>query len=55
MNYRWRFVTLYRGQGSRPSARKRHAKKQNGYLKRPKNTEKRREAKAKEKRKDIPI
>ena len=55
MNYRWRFVTLYRRQGSRPSARKRHAKKQNGYLKRPKNTEKRREAKAKEKRKDIPI
>ena len=43
---------MYRRQGSRPSARKRHAKKQNGYLKRPKNTEKRREAKAKEKRKD---
>ena len=27
MNYRMRFVTLYRRQGSRPSPRKRHAKK----------------------------
>ena len=26
-NYRWRFVTLYRRQGSRPSPRKRNAKK----------------------------
>ena len=26
MNYRWRFVTLYRRQGSRPSSRKRNAK-----------------------------
>ena len=26
-NYGWRFVTLYRGQGSRPSPRKRNAKK----------------------------
>ena len=32
-NYRWRFVTLYRRQGSRPSPRKRNAKKQNGCLK----------------------
>ena len=30
MNYVWRFVTLYRRQGSRPSSRKRNAKKQNG-------------------------
>ena len=35
MNYRWRFVTLYRRQGSRPSLRKRNAKKQNGCLRRP--------------------
>ena len=34
-NYGWRFVTLYRRQGSRPSPRKRNAKKQNGYLRRP--------------------
>ena len=27
MNYRWRFMTLYRRQGSRPSARKTNAKK----------------------------
>ena len=30
MNYRQRFVTLYRRQGSRLSPRKRNAKKQNG-------------------------
>ena len=30
-NYGQRFVTLYRRQGSRPSPRKRNAKKQNGY------------------------
>ena len=35
MNYGWRFVTLYRRQGSRPSPRKRNAKKQNGCLGRP--------------------
>ena len=35
MNYGWRFVTLYRRQGSRPSARKRNTKKQNGCLRRP--------------------
>ena len=33
MNYGQRFVTLYRRQESRPSLRKRNAKKQNGYLK----------------------
>ena len=35
MNYRWRFETLYRRQGSRPSPWKRNAKKQNGCLGRP--------------------
>ena len=29
MNYGWRFMTLYRRQGSRPSPRKINAKKQN--------------------------
>ena len=32
MNYVWRFRTLYRREESRPSPRKRNAKKQNGYL-----------------------
>ena len=35
MNYGWRFMTLYRRQESRQSPRKRNAKKQNGYLRRP--------------------
>ena len=35
MNYGRRLVTLYRRQGSRPSARKRNIKKQNGYLRSP--------------------
>ena len=35
MNYGWRFMTLYRRQGARPSPRKRNAKKQNGSLRRP--------------------
>ena len=35
MNYEWRFVTLYRRQGSRPFPWKRNAKKQNGCLGRP--------------------
>ena len=36
MNYGWRFRTLYRRQGARPSPRKRNAKKQNGCcLRRP--------------------
>ena len=34
-NYGRRFVTLYRRQRSRPSPRKRNAKKQNGCLRRP--------------------
>ena len=33
-NYGWKFVTLYRRQGSRPSPRKRNAKRQNCYLRR---------------------
>ena len=35
MNYGRSFMTLYRRQGSRPSQRKRNAKKQNGCLRRP--------------------
>ena len=34
-NYGRRFMTLYRWQGSKPSPRKRNAKRQNGCLKRP--------------------
>ena len=34
-NYEQRFMTLSRRQGSRPSARKRNAKRQNGCLRRP--------------------
>ena len=34
-NYGRRFMTLYRRQGSRPSPRKRKAKRQNGCLRRP--------------------
>ena len=35
MNYGQRFMTLYRRQESRPSPRKRNAKKQDGCLRRP--------------------
>ena len=35
MNYGWRFVALYRRQGSRPFPWKRNAQKQNGCLGRP--------------------
>ena len=34
MNYRWRFMTLYRRQGTRSSPRKIKVKKQNGFFKR---------------------
>ena len=34
-NYGWRFVTLYRRQGSKLSPRKKNAKRQNGCLRRP--------------------
>ena len=55
-NYGRRFVTLYRMQGSRPSPRKRNAKKRNGCLIRPyKQLWKEDKQKAKEKRKDIAI
>ena len=55
-NYRWRFVTMYRSQGSRPSPRKRKAKWQNGCLRRAyKYLRKEEKLKAKEKRKDTPI
>ena len=48
MNYGRRFMTLYRRQGSRPSPRKRNAKKQNGCLGEVLQTAvKRREAKSK--------
>ena len=47
-NYEQRFITLYRRQWSRPSPRKRNAKRQDGWLRREKQ-------KAKEKRKDIPV
>ena len=48
MNCGWRFMTLYRRQGSRPSPWKRNAKKQNGCLRKPyKKTMKRREVKSK--------
>ena len=33
--YGWTFMTLYRRQGSRPSPRKRNAKRQSGCLRRP--------------------
>ena len=35
MYYGWRFVTLYRRQGSKPSPSKRNAERQNGCLRRP--------------------
>ena len=34
-NHGWRFMTLYRRQGLRPSLRKRNVKKQNGCLRKP--------------------
>ena len=34
-NYGWRFMTLYKRQGSRPFQRKRSATRQNGCLRRP--------------------
>ena len=51
-----RFMTLYRRQWSRPSPRKRNAKKQNGCLRRSyKQLWQEEKWKAKENRKDIPI
>ena len=55
-NYGWKFITLYRRQGSRPSPRKRNAERQNGCLRRPyKWLGKEEKGKAKANRKDIPI
>ena len=55
-NYGQRFVALYRRQCSRSSIRKRNAKRQNGYLRRPyKWLRKEERQKAKEKRKEISI
>ena len=54
--YARRLVTLCRRQESRPSPRKRNAKEQNGYLRRPyKQLWKEEKWKGKEKRKDISI
>ena len=48
MNYRWRFVTLYKRQGARPSLRKRNAKRKKWLSEETSQTgEKRREAKSK--------
>ena len=47
MNYGWRFMTFYRRHESRPSPRKRNAKKQNDCLRRPYKAVKRREVKSK--------
>ena len=56
MNYGWRFVTLYRRQGARPSPRKRNAKKQNGCLRGLTNScEKKRSKKQKRKGKIYPF
>ena len=56
MNYGWRFVTLYRRQGSRTSPWKRNAKKQNGCLRRPyKSCEKKRSKKQRRKGKIYPF
>ena len=54
-NYGWRFVTLYRRQWSRPSPRKRNAKRQNGCLRRPYKYLWREKLKAKEKGKIYPF
>ena len=56
MNYVQMFMTLYRRQESRPSPRKRNARRQNDCLRRPyKCLRKEERQKAKEKREDISI
>ena len=56
MNYGRRLMTLYRRQGSRPSPRKRNAKKQNGCLRRLINScEKKRSEKQRRKGKIYPF
>ena len=51
----WMFVTLYWRWWSKPSPRRRNAKRQNGCLRRPYKQLRKEKQKAKEKRKDIPI
>ena len=54
-NYGWRFMTLYRRQESRPSPRKRNAKKKNGFVRRSYNSgEKKRSEKRRRKGKIYP-
>ena len=56
MDYRWRFITLYRKEGSRPPPRKTNAKKEKWLAEEALQIAvKRREAKGKGERKDIPI
>ena len=55
MNYVRRFVTLSRREGSRPFSWKRNAKSKRAVWRGLINSYERREAKAKEKRKDISI
>ena len=56
MNYGQKFMTLYRGQGSRQSPWKRNAKKKNGCLRRPyKSSEKKRSEKQRKKGKIFPF
>ena len=56
MNYGWRFLTLYRRQGSRPSLRKRNAKKTKWLSEEALQIAvKKEKLQTKEKRKDIPI
>ena len=55
MNYGWRFVTLYRRQGLRPSPWKINAKEQNGCVRRLTNSrEKKRSGKKKMRKGKIP-
>ena len=55
MNYRWMFVTLYRRQGSRPPMDKKCKKEKWLFEEGLKIPVKRRDVKAEEERKDIPI
>ena len=56
MIYGWRFMTLYRRQGARPSTRKKKHKKAKWLSEEALQiTAKKEKGKAKEKRKDIPI
>ena len=56
MNYGWSFMTLYKRQGSRPSPRKRNAKKSKWLSEEALQIAvKRREVKTEEKRKDLPF